>query len=226
MPAWRTSENPAHTVFRYDVLGWHAEGNPESPSGQGSFVRHVGLADGEAEMSPADVHVVHMRPPLRGGDTPGRADVVGRAELTDDEQNKVGVFVGKYLAEQEALAKTLDGYCVLPHSVETRNGDVVVITRFSCAGFVFEAYRAARITLLDLPSMPNVSLDTLRTAYPDIPLDRGRFRDHFGLDGDGPWPVMLPGYLLHALNRDGGSIKSIPHRPRAGEEHFPCTPES
>ncbi len=163
---------------------------------------------------------------MQRGETPGPADVVGRAELTDDEQNKVRVFVEKHLAEHEALSRTREGYSAHPHCKEVRDGDVVVITRFSCAGFVFEAYRAARITLLDLSSMPEVSLDTLAVAYGVALLERGPIRERCGLCGDGPWPVMLPGYLLHALNRDGESIRNTPHRPQPGEEHFPATPRS
>jgi hypothetical protein len=44
-------------------------------------------------------------------------------------------------------------------------------------------------------------------------LDRSEFRESFGLEGDGGWPVLLCGYLFHALDREADVIRREPYTP-------------
>ena len=97
-------------------------------------------------------------------------------------------------------------------------------TRFSCAGFVFEAYKRARITLLDLSALPLADMAVIAVGYPQQThlINRGLVRaGDLGLDGDGPWPVLLCGYLFHALNRDPGVVREDAYIPDLSDRHFP-----
>jgi hypothetical protein len=93
---------------------------------------------------------------------------------------------------------------------------------------VIEAYREARIDVLrtEIDSLPLVSLDTLKTQYPGHArrLDRAQLRTEFGIPGDGPWPVVLAGYVLNALDRPEAEIRSTPYRARVGDEFYPARP--
>jgi hypothetical protein len=44
--------------------------------------------------------------------------------------------------------------------------------------------------------------------------------DSLGLSGSGPWPVLLCGYLFHALSRSAGAIRESPYAPIAGDQFF------
>src|SRR6185437_15528756 len=104
----------------------------------------------------------------------------------------------------------------------------IICQRFSCGGFVIEAYRFAGIDLLttDAGSLPPVGVELLRLAYPDQhrTLDNPRLRTSLGLEGDGPWPIVLSGYLLHSLARAEAGIRSGPYHPQPGDEYFPARP--
>lgn len=88
--------------------------------------------------------------------------------------------------------------------------------RFSCAGFVRECYRVgAGISLIREP-LPLVSLDLLEQIY-----EQSLSPQHLvaaGLHGEGPWRVLLPGYLLHAL---ASATPRDPQAPRLSEASYP-----
>ena len=114
-------------------------------------------------------------------------------------------------------------YCIHPHTMcaEEEDGRYPV-KRFSCAGFVFEAYRSARITLLDVLEMPVVGLDKLKQSYPEHTqrLDDPAKRASMGLRGSGGWPVMMCGYLLHSLSRSKEDVRETPYAPRESDVNF------
>jgi hypothetical protein len=87
------------------------------------------------------------------------------------------------------------------------------------------AYREAGIELVDCnpDRLPLVSLDVLFQAYPDREdqLHRPLVRRRLGLDGAGPWPAVLAGYVLNALDRTADDIRTAPHTVQAGDEFFP-----
>jgi hypothetical protein len=93
---------------------------------------------------------------------------------------------------------------------------------FNCAGFVFEAYKKARIELLNLESLPMVDMAVIASAYPQARLiEHGAISaDDLGLGGSGPWPVLLCGYLIHALNRDVLVIRRSAFTPIAAHRYF------
>lgn len=220
MPAQRAGITPI-AIQRFDVVGLDADKHP-------CFVRHVALAaEGRTHFTaPADLPVRHMRPPLenRGECQPS---CVGSAGLTIVEQNRIQVFADELHLEYEAsCARPRRQYVIAPHVAEIRSEDQTVIgRRFSCVGFIIEAYREARIDLLHTAEedLPLVTLDTLKTQYPDQAriLDREQMRLELGIPGAGPWPVVLAGYALNALARDEEEIRATPYRATAEDAFFP-----
>lgn len=196
--------------------------------GETSFVRHLGLAASKGSIDRANVPVHDMGPPLR---SPGdmQVDVHGRAELDDNEMRKIKSFVERHASEHAARDLSsgtgiLRGYCVHPHVLPQKESDgTVLYQRFSCAGFVVEAYRFARINLLDLDHIPPVSLDSICKAYPEIANElrnRQNTRARVGLQGDGPWGIVFCGYIVHALNRSAQDIRNTRFTPAASHAWF------
>src|SRR5271157_2502922 len=199
MPTQRVGSTPM-TIRRFDVIGKDASSVPE-------FIEHVALAAEERlhHVASAALPVVHMRPPLeRAGEC--RADCVGSAGLSVGSQRQIKVFCDMIESEYKAaqLGSFRAQYVICPHvDPIRRHDDTIVYRRFSCAGFVLEAYLAAGIHILltDLARVPPVGLETLKTQYARFAqvLDSPRVRDEFGIGGDGPWPVVLAGYVLNTL---------------------------
>ncbi len=219
MPAQRLSSHPV-TVRKYDVAGQDSEREPY-------FVRHVGLSDEERDNVRAntDLSLVHMGPPLerRKSGTPIHA--VGTAGLTAGQIRQMGVFVDEHISEYKAeKIRKHRQYVIHPH-VREPDADVSC-RRFSCVGFVVEAYRDAGIELLvtEPTSLPHVTLDTLANAYPEQAsrLRKPALRSLLGLEGDGPWPAVLAGYVLNALNRTVHEIRRGPYIAASGDEFFPA----
>ncbi|HKI17949.1 MAG TPA: hypothetical protein VKA15_08710 [Isosphaeraceae bacterium] len=220
MPAQRVGST-AIAILRLDVVAQDASSEP-------GFIGHLALAgeDRPSYEASAVLPVLHMRPPLeRAGECP--ANCVGSVGLTADEQLQIGLFYDEVESEyQAARARPVQQYVISPHIDEIRREDqTVVCRRFSCAGFVIEAYREARIDMLATgrDDLPVVCLDTLKTQYPVFArnLDHLRLREQLGIPGDGPWPVVLAGYVVNALNRPETVIRSTPYRAIAGDEFFP-----
>ncbi len=222
MPAHRLTDRPM-SIRKYDVAG------RDSTSAQ-DFVRHVGLsAEEHAELRAADeIPLVHMQPPLDRSGRPIPVHSFGTAGLTYEEIRQVGVFVDELASEYEArkVRAAARQFIVSPHVNDKTGPDGTVIFRqFSCAGFVIEAYREAAIDLLSTApaALPSVSLETLERAYPEQAreLESPMVRERVGLRGDGPWPVVLPGYVLNALARSESEIRAARYTSLAGDEFFP-----
>jgi hypothetical protein len=157
---------------------------------------------------------------------------VGCATLAEDEAQKIRTFVDRHANEHlaftqfsasELIQASPQMYCVHPHVSPLYEDDGrYARKRFSCAGFVFEADKKARIRLLDLNALPMVEMAVLALAYPQTRLiESGRISaDVLGLGGSGPWPVLLCGYLFHALNRDVDVIRNRPYAPSAADRYF------
>lgn len=163
------------------------------------------------------------------------ANVVGSASLTDDEVQKIRTFIDRHALEHKAfgelrLNRLIDAvpkiYCIYPHVVPFHEEDGrYARTRFSCSGFVFEAYRKARIILLEIADLPDAGLPEIQVAYQGhlaLLQRHGSGAAVLGLDGDGPWKVLFCGYLFHALNRDAASIRGTPYTPRIEDRYFPA----
>jgi hypothetical protein len=226
---------PASRVANAEI-----ELNPSDVVGQDGvrphFISHVGLAQDGGRQRAAEVPVHDMSPPLHGRGNPVRlnASAVGTASLIADELQKIRTFVDIHASEHAAfsvLSRTdrirlvPQMYSIFPHAAPAEEMDGRYSRmRFSCSGFVFEAYRWARIQLLDPSTLPPVNMDTIKAAYPDQSqlMERERVSpEDLGLRGAGPWPVLLCGYLFNSLQRTANAIRADVYEVRAGDECFP-----
>lgn len=194
------------------------------------FIGHTGLAAQEGRQNRSAVEVFHMGPPLEM-DGQMKADAYGGADLDHDKRRKIQIFIDRHAGEHAATKKLsavnwrllAAFYCIHPHTTPYLEEDGrYTRTRFSCAGFVVEAYRKARIVLIDESKIPCISLDRMKESYPRLArlLDMPAFRASMGLDDAHEWPVMLCGYLFHALNRDATEIRNIPYVPCAEDRYY------
>ena len=209
MPARRIGQEEV-SVRKFDIVGLDSPGATE-------FIRHVGLAEEDKHILGASsaVPMVHMGPPLSRGVVPQPISVIGAAALTVDEIRQIEVFVNEQLLEYEAAkAKPLLQYVIAPHVREPESRDgTKICRRYNCAGFVIEAYRSIDINLLQTEpaELPTVKLGTLERQYPGMAdhLNKQSTRERLGIPGDGPWPVVLAGYVVNCA------------RPRRGR-HTHC----
>lgn len=213
-------------INRFDVVG--------ADSSEADFICHVGLAAAAGSQDVTSVAVLDMGPPMHGHSFENhmKCDVTGSAELTDDEVQKIRTFVDRHASEHELFSQlgatqilkiAPQMYCVLPHTSPIYEDDGrYTRTRFSCVGFVLEAYRGARIKLLNLDELPLIDMKNIAAAYPQTRLiQRGLISaEDLGLVGEGPWPVLLCGYLFHALDRDSGVIRQEAYAPSMDDGHF------
>jgi hypothetical protein len=230
MPAWRVNHRSL-VLRQYDV------GGVDSPH-VASSVQHLVLSQEErADITKSDAFIaaVHMGPPLRS--TPRLAyaiDSFGTVSLEPGEIRQVMEFVDERLLEFQAQRKRTerpslrrqaeDQYIIDPASKEPDSSKPY--WRFSCAGFVMEAYSWAGLQLLvdrNTHGFPTVTVDRLKEAYPSHAddLEDPDFRARMGLIGDGPWAVVLAGYIINALNRISTDIRSTPYLPNQGDCCFP-----
>jgi hypothetical protein len=192
------------------------------------FICHTGLAAKNGEQDQATVEVSDMGPPLNVAGQM-KADTVSMAELTVDEIRKIKTCIEKHHSEHQATQQLTRNsipqvYCIFPHSVPLRGRDGrYPRVRFNCSGFIFDAYKQVGIVLLDNETMPEIDLNQIKMAYPRYAtlLSHDRFRESMGLVGDGPWRVMLCGYLVNSMNRDVASIRAQPFAAQRGHEMFP-----
>jgi hypothetical protein len=223
MPAFNLSAEPV-SISPCDVLAKSA--------GERDLFTHAMLCD-EDNIRNDVVHgavlrCVHMGPPLTGSEASVHA--VGRTDLTAVERRMIKSFTDSRFAERQAEEQRLKllqkrkelrfEYVIFPAAV--RPSATFPLWRFSCAGFVLQAYRAARIELLGEP-LPQKSLDDLKQMYPQVAarLDDPETRRQLGIAQGDSWPVLLVGYLLHAFNRDADAIRGAPVVPTHGDEYFP-----
>ena len=149
-----------------------------------------------------------------------RAHVAGRVPLDTPEITLIGTWIEKIADELSTISRRKQ-YRIDPpwEDVTDLNTGVRRYRRYSCAGFVIDAHRIVGIELLNLEeaSRPEVHAQTLRSVYPTA---AHRDLQDFGLHGDGPWRVVLPGYVIHSLNRPGDEIRSQPYQVQPGNERF------
>lgn len=226
MPSYRVTGSTL-LLSIFDVVGQDGD--------EVGFIGHTGLVKSAGSQEATKVSVLDMGPPLHGQSGPGHvhASVVGTAALTDDEVQKIKTFVDRHANEHLAflrfsrsqlLQAAPQMYCVHPHASPLVEDDGrYVRMRFSCAGFVFEAYKRARIKLIDSNSLPMVDFSIIRLAYPLLArlMEKGRVSaEALGIGGSGPWPIFLCGYLFHSLNRDSEVIRREPYSPRIEDRYF------
>jgi hypothetical protein len=199
----------SHGGTRFDLIG-HCHGGGED-------VTHVGLlataSDVTAGGNVAGLQMgakLYVEPP-----TNIVAHIAGTLPLSREQ--------AEGLEEWIAEVRTLAAVCVyiaLPAAefVSDSQSGRRKHWKFSCAGFVETAYSAgAGVRLVvDETKLPLLELTTVKRIWApvlnileDEKLQR-KFLDKYGLKGNGPWKVLVPGYLLHALQR---RVNDLPYTP-------------
>lgn len=191
------------------------------------FIRHVGMSLEQVDFAQGkllQLRMVDMEPPLvdPASSKTKQVDVVGTATLSSDDVSIMNTFICEQLEEYESLkTASHEQYIVHPHYVK---GDgTISARRYSCAGFVYECYLDTGLTLVDVNALPPVDEKTLILVYPILPriLSNPKLRASVGLAANGPWPVLLPGYLFHSLSRGADHIRQAAYQPKPGDECFP-----
>lgn len=218
MPAIRVGSRRIDVTL-HDAIG-------EDGSDQ-RFVVHLALASEAVYgvLPQQEVRVHHVAPPAEGTMA---VDVVGSAGLTHDDAKAIEDFLNRHLLEvqAEAMRDRFSRYVLCPHVAPVFGDDgEVIYVRFNCAGFVVEAYKEAGIQLVDTDALPRIERDRLAIAYSVVRSPRFEKLNRqygWGLDDrEDRWPVLMPGYVLHAFDRTCEEIRSTPYRPQLGDEVFP-----
>ena len=192
-------------VQRFVVVGKYSRNRP--------FVRHAAILNAETEFKgECKVILSHVGPPIENQYT-GDCHIVGQIGLSNEEIEAVADWLAS-IETQYTPTKILrfQQYVVAPHMVWVKSEEGRPLRqRFSCVGYVIEAYAAANVSLIDSESLPDAEMKDVETAYPDLYglLDNPKLAkrlgfkglDDLGLVGPGPWKVALPGYLFHSTNR-------------------------
>ena len=213
MPSLNITQEPT-TLLRYDVVGQRVEG-------QSHFVKHVGLFDEDNQfLRMGDTaKVLHMKPPLKEGDEI-TVDVAGRVPLTNDERKIIETWHEKIKDEYSKLLHE-DQFIIHPPWKDQcdLNTGSRRYRRYSCVGFVLYSHLRLDIPLLQIDEelLPKVYPETIEAAYGLVP---GLLLSKFGLEGNGPWRIVLPGYIMHALNRSTEKIRNEPYRAKEGDDQF------
>ena len=206
------------TPSLYAIVAADSEGMPE-------LIGHVGLLTAPLEEGNGTATVAHMKPPAVAGPDDARgampADAIADIPLSQAQRRIMAVELETIIDELRANRSPLAQYTVCPH--ERPPDDQVSRHRFSCVGFVTYLHRRVGIELLDIsdPScLPPIGRSQIEHAYGLDMSSRPRVGEHVGLAGEGPWPAVMPGYLLHAVAARDGADTPSPYRPQPGDEYF------
>lgn len=221
LPTGETAQTEAASA--YSIVGMYSE-----PT-DGEFVRHVAILADDSELEfgqPAAVW--HMGPPLEGGARLKSVHLVGSMPLDLDDVEGIHDWLEDVL--KDPPPNPFKRYVVRPHCdwhIAPESGRALY-RRFSCAGFVLECYRSIGIDLVntDERDLPDVDFDMLVKAYPEIEKERvlarrGLSRDDLGIGGNGPWRLVLAGYVFHALDKiTEEDPRSDPYTPETATEAY------
>ncbi len=217
MPAIDIEQGP-QKLSRFDVVGAQVDR-------QTRFIRHVAFLGQDIQSLEAgdEVTAVHMCPPLEDG---GRikVHVAGRVPLTNDEVKEIESWWEEIADEYKRLGiRTASQYVIRPPWKDEYDPNTGIrrYRRYSCAGFVLDGHLQVNIELLNTSEakLPPVDRQTIISAYPRS-CRHTNLLSSYGLEGNGPWNVVLAGYVLHALNRPTEQIRKEPYQAKQGDEQF------
>ncbi|NUQ72895.1 MAG: hypothetical protein HUU21_04995 [Polyangiaceae bacterium] len=211
MTALRLGENRTDSP-QHAVVGECTKQN--AVSHVGILVRRQPIKDGES------VAVYHMANPRDRLQLPGAMNAHAAAWLVDLIEHEHG-RIENWLEEFETSAIEIE-YSAFPANdviVDKATGRPIG-RKFSCAGFVQACYQEALGVRLIVPKdeLPEVERGVLQLVWPAPLVTRGR---QYGLVGPGPWKVLLPSYLFHALSKKRAEL---PHKPLHPDPYFPAQP--
>ncbi len=223
MPILHLRTDTPQNCIKYSIVGHY---------GTRPFVKHAAILKGDTAVlfGADDIFVWHIGPPLVAGPqtTAAAAEkgrktsihIVGFVNLDADDIEGIETWLSDVDKEDRplkgSLTDVLAQYRVSPpiYWVMAEN-HTPLYRQFSCVGFVMDCYRAIAINLIDdaqLDRFPDVTIDQVVAAYGPT-VQRDEFRNKLGIPGQGPWKIVLAGYLFHSLNRDNTVIRHTPYVP-------------
>lgn len=195
-----------------------AEAPPFSVVGtlRGAAVSHVGILVDAATIKPGQsVDVFHMASPTTLLQLPGSMDAHAVAwidDLTVDER----IQIQDWLDQMRTTSLKIEYYAYPAADVTVDQVTGCAIgRRFSCSGFVnacFEEALKLKIVAGE-DDLPEVAMSMILEVWPF-----GERRVRRYLQGQGPWRVLLPSYLFHALTKQRSDMPHLPLTPN------PCFP--
>ncbi len=235
LPTGQTAQSETASV--YTIVGMYS-----APADAG-FVRHVAILADESQLlwgQPATVR--HMGPPLVAGERTGKTGhaklecpvhLVGSVPLDLDDREGIEDWLEE-VDKESPPDNPFRRYIVRPHRAWHTAPETgrPLYRRFSCAGFVLECYRSIGMDLVNTEErdLPDVDRDMLVMAYPEVEKERalerltgGLTRDDLGIAGNGPWQLVLAGYVFHALNEIADEdLRSGTYTPQSvADAYFP-----
>ena len=182
-------------------------------------VKHVGLLDTNTAISYGQsVSAFHMSGPHTHLELPGKMNahvIAWFANMTEESHRRILLWI----EEMKTLSRHgIIRYTAVPASelcFDQVNGRMIE-RKFSCAGFILCCFEESGIVRLIVPEteLPRVAKDVLEEIWGKAVVARGR---QHGIRGSGPWKVLLPSYLFHALSRP---MEDLPHRPTLPDPTF------
>jgi hypothetical protein len=205
MPNFVPPQRPDEiAVEKLDVLGYRERGH----------LSHVGFAWEFADVSrDNEVAVVDGRPVRRDHDKLP-VHVIGRVRLARRERMLMTTWLERHLR-----ARLLVGdYIHVDDVARDRSSGRVIGRRLSGAMLVHECLRSCtNITLVDLAQLPTIERSRLTELWGERAIQMSVYRDE--LPGDGPWAVLLPAHILHALARSNPRASTL--QPTAAQWDLP-----
>jgi hypothetical protein len=199
MPNFVPPQRPDEiAVEKLDVLGYRERGH----------LSHVGFAWEFADVSrDNEVAVVDGRPVRRDHDKLP-VHVIGRVRLARRERMLMTTWLERHLR-----ARLLVGdYIHVDDVARDRSSGRVIGRRMSGAMLVHECLRSCtNITLVDLAQLPTIERSRLSELWGERAIQMSVYRDE--LPGDGPWAVLLPAHILHALARSNPRVSALQPTP-------------
>ena len=190
---------------KFAIVGKYAENRP--------FVCHAALLrNNESIEAERMVGVYHMGPPFSVAND-CECHLLGQISLTNEEIESIENWSAEVAANfRQIHVKPFQEFVVVPNAVrEMSEENRPQRLRFSCIGYVIQAYQEAEVVLLNLDDLPDVDRSDVESAYPDLNRVAGNPRlaamfgflgyADLGLPGEGPWKIPLPGYLFHSTAR-------------------------
>ncbi len=214
----------SHTAHACSIIGSYAQGDAAPKEA----VDHLGLLVGEMSVDLGENKqvVVHdMRFTL--GKTTMPCGLLGT--ISDLEAATI-IKMEQWVLDM--LGSERKEYYVLPASTimksDTSDSSPTHV-KFTCAGFVERCYRdvANRKLVVDDACLPEIDLQTLLDVWANFSslLGNARQRMKRGLEGNGPWRVLMPAYLFHAIHHiDKNGRDAVPYQPIDGDWRFSPLP--
>ena len=164
----------------------------------------------------AQVPICDMAPPLRWGDSPrarhrlsSHSYVAWLEELSGDDYDRICAAAESLRARPPSASGEPGVYWLGTHGVEfaDANDDEAESppqpAHCSCASLVEWCYETVGVDLVAAATLPQFSLEEIRLLFcPTV--SPNEVADHlatWGLDGPGPWPLLLPAQQMHAFQQ-------------------------